>query len=135
MSDKLLVNRAQCLLCKDIIISKHQHDFVTCKCGSVSTDGGEAYLRRSAKRLEDIKDLSLYQSSPWEETRQNVFRGSRGKNGDQPLTWVPLNEMSDLYLEALIDYKELHEQTQDIHYWCYQREWQYRYNQNISVLE
>jgi hypothetical protein len=29
-----------------MIISKHRHDFVTCTCGAISVDGGQAYLRR-----------------------------------------------------------------------------------------
>lgn len=35
----------KCLNCKDVIKSKHRHDFVTCSCGKVSVDGGNEYLR------------------------------------------------------------------------------------------
>lgn len=38
-------NRAKCKLCEDIIESKHRHDYVTCKCGQISVDGGNAYHR------------------------------------------------------------------------------------------
>lgn len=35
----------RCKKCSDQITSKHRHDFVTCKCGSVSVDGGSHYRR------------------------------------------------------------------------------------------
>jgi hypothetical protein len=35
-----------------MIISKHRHDFVTCTCGAISVDGGQAYLRRVGGNLE-----------------------------------------------------------------------------------
>lgn len=41
------VNKAQCLLCGQIIESTHVHDFRTCKCGNLSVDGGHDYIRRA----------------------------------------------------------------------------------------
>ena len=38
-------NKGKCKLCGDIIESRFRHDFVTCKCGSLSLDGGLAYRR------------------------------------------------------------------------------------------
>jgi ribosomal protein L32 len=40
-----LVNAAVCRKCGDRIESKHRHDFVTCKCGAISLDGGNDYVR------------------------------------------------------------------------------------------
>ena len=37
---KILVNKIQCKKCKDIIESKHVHDFKWCKCRSIAVDGG-----------------------------------------------------------------------------------------------
>ena len=59
---KLIRNRAQCRKCNDIIESKHRHDFVRCKCGSIFIDGGLEYLRGGAKDLNDIIDLCEYDS-------------------------------------------------------------------------
>ena len=42
----IIQNAVTCLGCGDNIISKHRHDFVTCTCGAISVDGGQAYLRR-----------------------------------------------------------------------------------------
>jgi hypothetical protein len=53
-------NRAKCKLCSSILESFHQHDFVTCKCGEISIDGGQSFFKASAKdfknflRVDDI---------------------------------------------------------------------------------
>ncbi len=54
---KIKVNKAQCLLCKDIIESKHRHDWVECKCGNLFVDGGKDYLRRGGL-TDSYKELS-----------------------------------------------------------------------------
>jgi hypothetical protein len=59
---KITKNAAQCLQCFDVIESRHRHDYVTCSCGSISVDGGLAYLRAS------FKDQSLFSSKV--ETRR-----------------------------------------------------------------
>jgi len=40
------INRARCRKCGEEIESRHAHDFVRCKCGQLSVDGGKGYLRR-----------------------------------------------------------------------------------------
>ena len=57
---KIVRNRAQCRLCLDIVESKHRHDFVYCKCDEIFTDGGTTYIRRGAKDLSNIIDLTEY---------------------------------------------------------------------------
>jgi len=39
-------NAVRCLKCKDVIESKHVHDFKYCSCGNVAVDGGRDYRRR-----------------------------------------------------------------------------------------
>lgn len=56
---RIIVNKIKCKKCGDIIESKSRHDFVTCKCGAVSVDGGHDYLRRCAQSLDLIEDLSI----------------------------------------------------------------------------
>ena len=56
---KILCNRIKCKKCGDIIESKNRHDFVTCKCGSVTVDGGDSYLKRTGNR-EDWEELSEF---------------------------------------------------------------------------
>lgn len=35
----------RCMFCKDVIYSRHRHDWRTCKCGGTFVDGGMDYLR------------------------------------------------------------------------------------------
>lgn len=44
--EKIIKNSAQCLLCGEILVSESKHDFKTCKCGNLSVDGGNDYIRR-----------------------------------------------------------------------------------------
>ena len=60
---KLIRNRAQCRKCEDIIESKHRHDFVRCKCGSIFIDGGLDYHRGGAKDLNNIIDMCEYEEN------------------------------------------------------------------------
>lgn len=54
----VVVNKAQCKLCGDIIESTHGHDYKQCGCGEIAVDGGKRYIRRSAKNLNNIIELS-----------------------------------------------------------------------------
>jgi hypothetical protein len=36
---------AKCAVCGDVVVSRHRHDFVTCRCRSIAVDGGGMYRR------------------------------------------------------------------------------------------
>lgn len=55
----IVSNKCQCSNCGDIIESKHVHDFVTCSCGRIFTDGGHEYIRRGFHHPNDIIDLTI----------------------------------------------------------------------------
>ena len=55
----IIQNAVICNKCDDFIFSKTRHDFVTCKCGAISVDGGQDYLRR-------VGDLSAAIDMSWE---------------------------------------------------------------------
>ena len=57
---KITINKARCKLCDSIIESKSVHDFVTCKCGNLSEDGGHSYLKRAGVDLDQYEELSDY---------------------------------------------------------------------------
>lgn len=57
---KLLLNAIQCLSCQETIVSSHRHDFKTCKCGSVSVDGGLEYTRRAFKDRNGYVERCAY---------------------------------------------------------------------------
>ena len=53
----IIKNAIRCNKCGQVIESKHRHDFVMCKCGSVGVDGGHDYLRRIGDK-ENWTELS-----------------------------------------------------------------------------
>lgn len=54
----ILCNMAQCLLCGQVIESKHRHDYVSCRCDNLFVDGGLQYLRRGWEQEGSWKELS-----------------------------------------------------------------------------
>ena len=58
----IIRNSAICKKCKDEIESKYRHDFVTCKCGAISIDGGKEYGRWIGQ-LEDFEDTSIIEEN------------------------------------------------------------------------
>lgn len=59
--NRIVVNQAECLLCRDIIESKHVHDWVQCKCGALFVDGGKEYLRRGYRDESEWKERSIWE--------------------------------------------------------------------------
>ena len=55
--DRLTRNAARCLVCDQVVESKHVHDFVTCPCGNLSVDGGLEYSRVLANDMKKVQDL------------------------------------------------------------------------------
>lgn len=69
MPVRRLQNKAQCLKCKDIIESKHTHDFRYCKCGAIFVDGGHDYWRYGGeleyfKRMDSVDSPQVEESMP-----------------------------------------------------------------------
>jgi hypothetical protein len=54
----ILSNQVKCNACGDTPFSRHRHDFVSCKCGKISVDGGMDYLRRSGD-VHNYIDMSI----------------------------------------------------------------------------
>lgn len=61
----IVQNAVICNKCDDFIVSKHRHDFVTCSCGAISVDGGQAYLRRVGG-LTKPGEAPVYTDMSWE---------------------------------------------------------------------
>jgi hypothetical protein len=121
---KIICNKIKCLKCLDIIISHHVHDFKSCKCTSVSVDGGRSYTRRLFQDPDDYVDLTVYSTAPYRVIRENVYRGSRGVTGYSPLAWIKLSEIDDSYLANLISYCESEGDTSgDYQYYLKERDY------------
>jgi hypothetical protein len=70
----IIQNQMQCLNCNDIIVSKHRHDYVSCKCGNVSVDGGMSYRRRTYKDGAKFKELSLLMATDTVDAGSNAVK-------------------------------------------------------------
>lgn len=102
---QLVYNAVTCTECKELLVSYHRHDYKTCSCpNEAMVDGGLSYERYGAKDMDKIIAHNIYADDPFDLVRCYATRGSRGKDGKQPLTWIPLKDMDDDYLEAVLDY-------------------------------
>lgn len=54
----IVSNQVECLSCGDKPFSMHRHDYVSCECGKIIVDGGQAYLRRVGD-IHNYKELSI----------------------------------------------------------------------------
>lgn len=127
---KIVVNRIQCDSCKDVIVSTHTHDYKHCKCGKVSVDGGSSYLRRGWEDGTTYTEMSLYSDDNFEEIRELLSWGSRGKNGDQPLTFLPLSKMENGHIEALLNLGYVGDMYKEM----LRKELKYRQDNNIKDI-
>lgn len=121
-----------------ILTSFHRHDYKTHldKNGlEYMVDGGNEYLRRNINEEAPYEELTLYLDDPFEILRENVCRGGRGKDGKQPLTWVPLNKMSDDWVKACIDYNKTLGLDGGSASQLYKKELIYRIENNITISE
>ena len=102
---QIVYNSIECLECGKTIVSQHRHDYVKCECpNEAMVDGGTDYLRYGAKNMSKIKQFAVYTDDDFEIVRKYATRGSRGIDGKQPLLYIPICDMDDDYLEAVLDY-------------------------------
>lgn len=102
---KLVYNAVKCLECGQIIESMTQHDYNTCTCPNMAmVDGGLFYGRYGARDMRMIEKIDIHDDDDYEIVRQYATRGSRGVNGDEPLTYIKLCDMTNGHLIAVLDY-------------------------------
>lgn len=93
---KILRNRFKCKKCGSIIESKYCHDFVTCKCGAISCDGGHEYIRLCLDRAittDDYDDLCEYgEECAYSEEARKIFEDVNG--GSNEFEWC-----EDLFID------------------------------------
>lgn len=102
---QLIYNAIKCLECGETLVSYSVHDYKTCSCeNKAMVDGGTLYSRYGGMSFDKIEKIDIYADDDFEVVRKFATRGSRGKNGDQPLTWIAICDMDDDYLEAVLEY-------------------------------
>lgn len=118
-----------------IIESRHRHDYVEyidANGNEYMVDGGTDYLRRGYT-VADYTEMSLYEDDDIEVIRKVVTRGGRGKDGKQPLTFTPICEMNDAWLQAAIAYNTDYGMGTSVMNRIYAREQEYRKQNNITI--
>lgn len=119
-----------------VIRSMHRHDYVTHLDANglqYMVDGGSAYLRRNRHDAAPYEELTIYSDDTFEVIRENFHRGGRGKDGTQPLTWVPMSKMSDSWLLACIKYNEELGLGEGFANEMYKKELMYRQENEITI--
>lgn len=128
---QLVYNSVTCTECKTTLVSYYRHDFKVCGCpNNTYVDGGVSYVRNGGKDLSKVIPLLVFTDDDFEVVRQYATRGARGKNGDEPLTWIPLCKMTDEHLENVIVFGGA-----PWHLELISKELQYRYKNGISISD
>lgn len=67
-------NRAQCLSCGSVVESVDRSDFVQCKCGALSLEGGTSYVGWLAKDSDDVLLLTEYRDKDRDDVLMDISR-------------------------------------------------------------
>jgi hypothetical protein len=93
-----------------ILHSTNRHDYLThfdrVSEETYMIDGGSDYSRRSVNQVP-AESLCLYTDSPHEDIRQGYVWGTYGKNGDQPLRLVLMQDMDTDHIQAILKTQQL----------------------------
>lgn len=121
-------NRAKCKLCNDILESFHHHDFVTCRCGEISVDGGQHHFKCSAKDFKNFLRIDDHDNEiPIKYVDKEPSDSPMEKEGPQP-TEAPLKpittreDLTAVVNEMLANIERLpsHAQMQPLTHYDYQ---------------
>jgi len=99
----IVKNKITCLACNKTMISEHRHDYKTCDCSNKTmVDGGRDYVRYGGVDLSLVKVETEFLPEDFLEQRKITTWGTYGKNGDQPLKRVPICEMTNEHIQAVL---------------------------------
>ena len=112
---KLMLNRIR-TPDQTILESRNVHDYKSHldKNGEIyMNDGGVEYIRRSVN-IEPYEDLSLYSDDPFEILRENITWGTYGKNGNEPLHYKSVSNMSTNHIKAILSQYRLADYLKEV---------------------
>lgn len=87
----------------EVLISRSRHDYETHQDANGKTyflDGGHEYVRHSLNGDEVLK--TLYEDEPLEVAREYMEWGTYGVNGDEPLHFLVLKDMTTTHIQAIL---------------------------------
>ena len=115
-----------------ILTSYNRHDYVTYKDTITKevlmVDGGMDYIRRHVGTYEE---LSVYDDGLHLTRRAALHWGTRGKDGQQPLVYKPIQDLDSDHIEAIL--KTQH-QLSDFYKGIFQDELKYRFDEKAEKL-
>ena len=114
------------------LVSHSRYDYkeyVDANGKTYMVDGGLDYQRRS--NHGDEVDDSLYTDDEFAVIRENVAWGTYGKNGDQPLKYIPISEMTDAHIQAVLETQSISPKLREV----MTSELEYRDINMIKVVE
>lgn len=129
---QIIKNKVTCLACNITLTSEHRHDYKTCDCPNhTMIDGGLDYVRYGGVNMDLVKIETEFLSGDFMERRKTITWGSYGREGNQPLRYIPVCEMTNDHLEAVLD------NCRPMHYIqeCMKQELQYRNDNNIYIVD
>ena len=95
----ILKNSAMCGDCRQEIVSRHKHDYITCSCGQLSIDGGSSYLKRNGNHYVDT---SLSSEDDFDKIRNEFEWGTKGVDGKQQLEYIKLKDMEITHIKSIL---------------------------------
>ncbi len=103
-SEQIILNRVQCKACGEVLTSYYGHDYKTCSCpNETMVDGGNNYQRYGGVNLTLVDTSStIYLSDDHDMNRSAAHWGNRGKDGQSPLSYKSVAEMSNDHLANII---------------------------------
>lgn len=126
-----------------ILWTKHRYDFV-CHIDKVNgerycLDGGNDYTKVSYEKTPPIY-CPIYSTDDFEIVRENLLRGTYGKDGKDNFKFVPLCEMSDEWILNVIEYMNnfdryelVEDDTFNTYLELFHKELDYRYDRQILI--
>ena len=89
-------------------------EYVDANGKTYMVDGGLSYQRRSANG-DEVDDSLFLNVDEFAVIRDSVTWGTYGKNGDQPLRCVPVSELSNEHIQAVLDtQKNIHPNLREV---------------------
>ena len=100
-----------------VLTSRHRHDYQSHKDTKSNeiyiNDGGTSYIRRSINEVP-YEDLSLYSTDSFEKLREGIEWGNYGKNGDEPLQYKSISNMSSNHINSILSQLKLAEYMEEL---------------------
>ena len=102
----VFLNSAKCKKCGDEIISKYSHNFVTCKCWSVSVDWWSWYARRVWHR-DDYEELSVW----FNDIMLQDIKNNHIDNYDNFIENITIDDVSKMTYKQFVQWRNKYKKT------------------------